>query len=222
MAKETTPGNALGSDDPLYPSMVAQKPSQGNDPPELSELHNSREVREDYQREIIAHVFDVPGEPSEAILDSRLGGFNAGDIHPWAAAGGDEMYNFHFLVDRSMKHLAKDSNREYRKSEMTAVYRQQPCPYMYEQELRVATRSVPEWWAKERVPNDPRGSRLTGTRTPISVPQPRPVLVRRYRKVQYTLTDLLLGVVRHVGRVSDRWWLGMSPGTWLFESFHHC
>ncbi len=210
---------SAGPSEPLVPMSADDSPGQIGSPPTLRELAQSRATTEDFVSGIITHVYEVPGEPSEAALDSRLGSLQPGSIHFWS--GVDELdgkYDQFFLTNRSFDHLMKDEDTDVRTSLMTLTYERKPCPHLYEEHIRVVTRPVQEWYSRERVP-DPGDSRLTRTFASVSIPAPRVVLIRKYPKIKISATDLM-AIAQYVGHVSKDPYLGLPANAWLFEGLH--
>lgn len=176
---------------------------------------------------MIVHVYDVPGNPAEARLDSRLGGMPVGSIHPWAGLPEHSgAYDHHFLQRQSFKHLVRSSKQDERLTRVTNVYRQTPCPNMFSLEIRSALRSVQEWYEKTDDNRDkpefqPWDGLLQGTQNPIAIPQVRPVVVQRFRKVEMKISALM-ELAAKVGRTNKQapWMHYKLANTWLFEGLH--
>ena len=202
------------STNPLYGSLRSDVPTQipFGTAGDISELRDSQEITWDFQNGLIVHTYEVPGSPAEAILDARLGVFQPGNLHPWADANNETRYNHEYLAEQTFKHLVRHDTQGERYSKVTSVYRAQPCPYAYADHLRVNTRSIPEWFSKKTP-----FRRLTGTITPIQVPQPRAVIVRRYQRVGMTIEELMTSLVKYVGYRNGQPFLGYGVGVWLFE-----
>lgn len=215
------------ADTPLIDLSRVMSPRQAssNETP-LTEWKNSREITTNFEDGMIVHVYDVPGNPAEARLDSRLGQMPVGSIHPWAGLKEHSgAYDHHFLQRQSYKHLVRSSVQAERLTRVTNVYRQTPCPNMYSLEIRSALRSVQEWHAKERPENHPEpwNGTLSGSQTPVAIPQVRPVVVKRYRKVEMPIVGggSVLELAKKVGRTNgEKFMESKDVRMWLFEGLH--
>lgn len=218
------PSSSVTVETPLIDLARVTTPEQlqGSDLSPITEFKNSQEITRDYEHGLIVHVYDVTGGPAEAIDDPRIGGSQTGSIHPWAVEKSE--YAHHFLQRHTFKHLVRSNSEQERLTRVTSVYKQTPCPNLYSMEIRSALRSVQEWHAKERPDNHPApwdGS-LSGTQSPVAIPQVRPVVVKRYRKVKMKILGggSIMELAKKVGKTNGEKWMGEDLRTWLFEGLH--
>lgn len=202
----------------LQSAARADSPVQLDNTVPITEWKNSREISIDYQKGVSYHVYDVPGNPAEAILDARLSGVQSGGIHPFSGkAAFNGFFDHYYLEKQSFQHLIRDSNPAERLSRVTCIYEQGPCPGAYSQTLRVVTRPILEWYPRSPHP-DLGWVTMTGSAQATPIPAPRIVLIRRYRRLRTTLDDLI-SLARQVGKLGrpEETIGGTNGSAWMFE-----